>query len=160
MFESLIQIIVIVVLLVIFVIMLYEVVYGYVVCYFGDLIVWQQGWISLNLICYIDLVGIIIILVVIFLFFSGIFFFGYVKLVFVDFNCLCNLKCDMFWVVVVGLGVNLFMVFCWVLMFKLVWLMLVNIFIVLFIEMSKIGIIVNCVLMVFNLILLFFFDGG
>lgn len=160
MFESLIQTIAIAALPVIFAITLHEAAHGYAARYFGDPTAWQQGRISLNPIRHIDLVGTIIIPAAILLFSSGTFLFGYAKPVPVDFNRLRNPKRDMLWVAAAGPGANLFMALCWALMLKLAWLMPVNIFTVPLTEMSKIGIIVNCVLMVLNLIPLPPLDGG
>ena len=160
MLESLIQTIAIAALPVIFAITLHEAAHGYAARYFGDPTAWQQGRISLNPIRHIDLVGTIIIPAAILLFSSGTFLFGYAKPVPVDFNRLRNPKRDMLWVAAAGPGANLFMALCWALVLKLAWLMPVNIFTVPLTEMSKIGIIVNCVLMVLNLIPLPPLDGG
>ena len=59
-----------------------------------------------------------------------------------------------------GPAANLFMAFCWAFMLKLAWLMPGNVFTLPLSEMSKVGIIVNCVLMVLNLLPLPPLDGG
>lgn len=160
MLESLIQTIAVAALPVIFAITLHEAAHGYAARYFGDPTAWQMGRISLNPIRHIDLVGTIIIPAAILLFSGGTFLFGYAKPVPVDFTRLHNPKKDMFWVALAGPGANLFMAFCWALMLKLAWLMPTNDFTVPLSEMSKIGIVVNCVLMVLNLLPLPPLDGG
>lgn len=160
MLESLIQTIAIAALPVIFAITLHEAAHGYAARRFGDPTAWQLGRVSLNPIRHIDPVGTILIPVAILLFSGGTFLFGYAKPVPVDFNRLRNPKRDMLWVAAAGPGANLFMAVCWALMLKLAWLMPANIFTVPLTEMSKIGIIVNCVLMVLNLLPLPPLDGG
>ncbi|MBS1161032.1 MAG: Peptidase [Proteobacteria bacterium] len=160
MMESLIQTIAISALPVIFAITLHEAAHGYVARYFGDPTAWLAGRITLNPIRHIDLVGTIIIPVVILLFSSGTFLFGYAKPVPVDFGRLRHPKRDMLWVALAGPAANLFMAFGWAFVLKLAWLMPVNDYTVPLSEMSKTGIIVNCVLMVLNLLPLPPLDGG
>jgi Zn-dependent protease len=160
MLESLIQTIAIAALPVIFAITLHEAAHGYAARYFGDPTAWQQGRISLNPLRHIDLFGTIIIPASILLFSGGTFLFGYAKPVPVNFGNLRNPKKDMLWVAAAGPGANLFMALCWALMLKLAWLMPSNVFTLPLSEMSKIGIVVNCVLMVLNLLPLPPLDGG
>lgn len=160
MLESLIQTIAVAALPVIFAITLHEAAHGYAARYFGDPTAWQMGRVSLNPVRHIDLVGTIIIPAAILLFSGGTFLFGYAKPVPIDFTRLRNPKKDMFWVALAGPGANLFMAFCWAFMLKLAWLMPSNMFTVPLSEMSKIGIVVNCVLMVLNLLPLPPLDGG
>lgn len=160
MLESLIQTIAIAALPVIFAITLHEAAHGYAARHFGDPTAWQMGRISLNPLRHVDLVGTIIIPASILLFSGGTFLFGYAKPVPVDFGRLRNPKKDMLWVAAAGPGANLFMALCWALMLKLAWLMPSNDFTLPLSEMSKIGIIVNCVLMVLNLVPLPPLDGG
>jgi Zn-dependent protease len=160
MLESLIQTIAIAALPVIFAITLHEAAHGYAARYFGDPTAWQLGRISLNPLRHIDLVGTIIIPVVILLFSGGSFLFGYAKPVPVDFSRLRQPKKDMLWVAAAGPAANLFMALCWALLLKLAWVMPANDFTLPLSEMSKIGIIINCVLMVLNLLPLPPLDGG
>lgn len=160
MFESLIQTIAIAALPVIFAITLHEAAHGYAARHFGDPTAWQAGRISLNPLRHIDLVGTIIIPVVILLFSGGSFLFGYAKPVPVDFGRLRQPKKDMLWVAAAGPAANLFMALCWAVLLKLAWVMPANDFTLPLSEMSKIGIIINCVLMVLNLLPLPPLDGG
>jgi len=160
MLESVIQTIAISALPVIFAITLHEAAHGYAARHFGDPTAFRLGRISLNPLRHIDPVGTILIPAAILLFSGGTFLFGYAKPVPVDFSRLRNPKQDMFWVAAAGPGANLFMAFCWALMLKLAWLLPGNVFTLPLSEMSKVGIIVNCVLMVLNLLPLPPLDGG
>lgn len=160
MIESLIQTIAISALPVIFAITLHEAAHGYVARYFGDPTAWLAGRITLNPLRHIDLVGTIIIPVAILIFSSGTFLFGYAKPVPVDFSRLRHPKRDMLWVALAGPAANLFMACCWAGLLKLAWLMPINDYTMPLSEMSKTGIIVNCVLMVLNLLPLPPLDGG
>jgi Zn-dependent protease len=158
--ESLIQTIAIAALPVIFAITLHEAAHGYAARHFGDPTAWQMGRISLNPVRHIDLFGTIIVPVVILLFSGGSFLFGYAKPVPVDFSRLHHPKRDMLWVAAAGPAANLGMALFWASLLKLAWLLPGNVFTLPLSEMSKIGIIVNCVLMVLNLLPLPPLDGG
>jgi Zn-dependent protease len=160
MIESLLQVIAVAALPVIFAITLHEAAHGYAARYFGDPTAWQAGRISLNPLRHIDPVGTVLIPAAILLFSGGTFLFGYAKPVPVDFSRLRHPKQDMFWVAAAGPGANLFMALGWAFLLKLAWLLPANQFTLPFSEMSKIGITVNCVLMVLNLLPLPPLDGG
>ena len=158
--NALIQTIAISALPVIFAITLHEAAHGYAARYFGDPTAWMQGRVSLNPLRHIDLVGTILIPLAILLFSAGSFLFGYAKPVPVNFGRLRNPKKDMLWVAAAGPLSNLFMALVWAALLKLAWLMPGNQFTLPLSEMSKIGIIINCVLMVLNLLPLPPLDGG
>jgi Zn-dependent protease len=160
MFESLIQTIAVAALPVIFAITLHEAAHGYAALHFGDPTAWQQGRISLNPLRHIDFLGTIVIPAAILIFSAGTFLFGYAKPVPVDFSRLRHPKSDMLWVAAAGPAANLLMAFFWALMLKLAWLMPSHVFTLPLSEMSKIGIVINCVLMVLNLLPLPPLDGG
>jgi len=160
MLESMIQTLAIAALPVIFAITLHEAAHGYAARHFGDPTAWLAGRISLNPLRHIDPFGTIIIPIAILLFSGGTFLFGYAKPVPVDFSRLRKPKQDMFWVAAAGPGANLFMAFCWAFMLKLSWLLPGSEYTLPLAEMSKIGIMVNCVLMVLNLLPLPPLDGG
>ncbi len=160
MLESLIQTLAVAALPVIFAITLHEAAHGYAARHFGDPTAWQLGRISLNPLRHIDPMGTIVIPIAILVFSGGSFLFGYAKPVPVDFGRLGNPKKDMLWVAAAGPLANLFMACCWALMLKFAWLMPSNDFTLPLSEMSKIGIMVNCVLMVLNLLPLPPLDGG
>jgi Zn-dependent protease len=159
-FNALIQTIALAALPVVFAITLHEAAHGYAARHFGDPTAWQLGRISLNPMRHIDPIGTILIPVAILLFSAGSFLFGYAKPVPVDFSRLRQPKRDMLWVALAGPAANLFMALCWAFLLKLAWMMPINTFTVPLSEMSKIGIIINCVLMVLNLLPLPPLDGG
>ena len=157
--NALIQTIAVAALPVIFAITLHEAAHGYAARHFGDPTAWLQGRISLNPLRHIDPVGTILIPIAILLFSGGDFLFGYAKPVPVDFGRLRHPKKDMLWVAAAGPGANLLMACLWALMFKLSWL-LQQFFSTPLARMAEIGIIINCVLMVLNLLPLPPLDGG
>ena len=157
--NAIIQAIAIQALPVIFAITLHEAAHGYAARHFGDNTAWLAGRISLNPLRHIDPIGTILIPAMILLFSSGSFLFGYAKPVPVDFGSLRNPKRDMLWVAAAGSAANLLMAGFWALMFKLSWLM-PDFFSLPLALMAKAGIVINCVLMVLNLLPLPPLDGG
>ncbi|MCK6390509.1 MAG: site-2 protease family protein [Azonexus sp.] len=158
--NALIQTIAISALPVIFAITLHEAAHGYAARYFGDNTAWMLGRVSLNPLRHVDPVGTILIPLAILLFSAGTFLFGYAKPVPVNFAHLRNPKRDMLWVAAAGPLANLFMALVWAAFLKLAWEIPANQFTLPLSEMSKIGIIINCVLMVLNLLPLPPLDGG
>lgn len=158
--NALIQTIAIAALPVVFAITLHEAAHGYAARHFGDPTAWQAGRISLNPLRHIDPVGTVLIPLLILIFSAGSFLFGYAKPVPVNFSRLRNPKRDMFWVALAGPASNLFMALLWAALLKLAWELPVNDFTVPLSEMSKVGVIINCVLMVLNLLPLPPLDGG
>ncbi|MDD5180359.1 MAG: site-2 protease family protein [Gallionellaceae bacterium] len=156
--EHLIQTIAIAAIPILFAITLHEAAHGYVARHFGDMTAYQQGRISLNPIRHIDPVG-TVLLPVLTLWLGGILF-GWAKPVPVNFAALRRPKQDMLWVALAGPGANLFMAFFWALLVKLAWSFPGNYFAEPMLEMAKIGIKINVVLMVLNLLPLPPLDGG
>ena len=157
---DLIQTIAIAALPVIFAITLHEAAHGYVARYFGDSTAWLAGRVSVNPLRHIDLWGTIVIPLVILLFSSGSFLFGYAKPVPVVFGRLRNPKRDMFWVAAAGPAANLVMAMAWAAVLKLAWVMPPNAYKLPLAAMSEIGVTVNIGLMVLNLLPLPPLDGG
>ena len=158
--NALIQLVAVAALPIVFAITLHEAAHGYAARHFGDPTAWRLGRISLNPIRHIDLMGTIVIPLAILLFSGGSFLFGYAKPVPVDFGRLRQPKRDMLWVAAAGPLANLAMALMWAALLKLAWLMPENAYTVPLSEMSKIGIAINCVLMVLNLLPLPPLDGG
>lgn len=160
--ENLIQTITLYALPVIFAITLHEAAHGYVARHFGDLTAYAAGRVTLNPLRHIDLVGTIIVPLSILLLTklagtSG-FLFGWAKPVPVNFANLRNPKRDMLWVAVAGPGVNLAMALGWAVALKLQ--IATGMREAFFMEMAQIGIMINLVLMVLNMLPLPPLDGG
>ncbi len=156
--DQLIQTIALAAIPVLFAITLHEAAHGYVARYFGDMTAYQQGRISLNPARHIDPVG-TILLPLLTLWMGGILF-GWAKPVPVNFNALRNPKKDMLWVALAGPASNLFMAFCWALIATIAMAFPENYYAVPLVKMAMIGININVVLMVLNLLPLPPLDGG
>ncbi|MDR1999967.1 MAG: site-2 protease family protein [Zoogloeaceae bacterium] len=148
---------------VIFAITLHEAAHGYVARHFGDPTAWQAGRITLNPIKHIDPIGTILVPILILLASkaagAGILF-GWAKPVPVDFGRLRRPKQDMLWVAAAGPAANLLMALGWALLLKLAILMPENDYRQPLGEMARIGISINTVLMLLNLLPLPPLDGG
>jgi len=157
-FDQLIQTIAIAAIPILFAITLHEAAHGYVARHFGDMTAYQQGRISLNPLRHIDPVG-TILLPLLTLWMGGILF-GWAKPVPVNFSALRRPKQDMLWVALAGPASNLFMALCWALVAKLAWMSPGSYFAEPMLEMARVGININVVLMVLNLLPLPPLDGG
>jgi Zn-dependent protease len=156
--DQLIQTIAIAAIPILFAITLHEAAHGYVARYFGDMTAYQQGRISLNPMRHIDPVG-TILLPLLTLALGGILF-GWAKPVPVNFSALRNPKKDMLWVALAGPASNLFMALAWALFYKLAWMNPDSYFAEPLMEMASVGIKINAVLLVLNLLPLPPLDGG
>ena len=156
--DQLIQTIALAAIPVLFAITLHEAAHGYVARHFGDMTAFQQGRISLNPVRHIDPVG-TILLPMLTLWMGGILF-GWAKPVPVNFAALRNPKKDMLWVALAGPASNLLMALGWALIAKIALAFPDNYYAVPLLAMAKIGININVVLMVLNLLPLPPLDGG
>ena len=149
---------------VIFAITLHEAAHGYVARLLGDNTAYVLGRVSLNPVRHIDLVGTILlpllILVTSKLLGSGGILFGWAKPVPVDFSALRHPKRDMLWVAAAGPFANLIMAVLWALTLKFVLLAPHHPFTLPLSLMAEVGITVNLVLMVLNLLPILPLDGG
>jgi len=143
---------------ILFAITLHEAAHGYVARYFGDMTAYSQGRISLNPMRHIDPLG-TIALPLLTLVLGGILF-GWAKPVPVNFSALRNPKKDMLWVALAGPASNLFMALAWALSYKLVLMNPDGYFANPLIQMAQVGININVVLLVLNLLPLPPLDGG
>jgi len=143
---------------VLFAITLHEAAHGYVARHFGDMTAYQQGRITLNPLRHIDPVGTILV-PLLSLMMSGLLF-GWAKPVPVNFAALRRPKQDMLWVAIAGPGSNLVMALGWALLYKMAWMFPANYFAEPLLGMSQIGIQINVILMVLNLLPLPPLDGG
>jgi len=157
-FDQLIQTIALAAIPVLFAITLHEAAHGYVARYFGDMTAYQQGRISLNPLRHIDPVG-TILLPLLTLWMGGVLF-GWAKPVPVNFAALRHPKKDMLWVALAGPLSNLFMTMCWALFAKIALAYPENYYSAPLLEMAMIGIKINVVLAVLNLLPLPPLDGG
>lgn len=145
---------------IIFAITLHEAAHGYAARYFGDPTAWQMGRISLNPLRHVDLVGTLIVPALILLVSGGGLLFGWAKPVPVNFGNLRRPKQDMLWVAAAGPGANLVMALGWALILKIVVGLPELAYSVALREMALVGISINGVLMVLNLLPLPPLDGG
>jgi Zn-dependent protease len=143
---------------VLFAITLHEAAHGYVARHFGDMTAYQQGRISLNPLRHIDPVG-TVILPLLTLAIGGILF-GWAKPVPVNFSALRRPKQDMLWVAFAGPAVNLLMALFWGLMAKIAFMSPDNYFAEPLLGMAEIGIKINIILFILNLLPLPPLDGG
>lgn len=157
-FANLIQTVAIYALPVLFAITVHEAAHGYVARHFGDNTAWMLGRVTLNPAKHIDPVGTILMPLLLYFATSGAFLFGYAKPVPVQFGKLRNPKRDMVWVALAGPGANLAQALLWGIAFYL--LQGAGITEPFFIKMCQAGILVNVVMLVFNLFPLPPLDGG
>ncbi len=147
---------------IIFAITVHEASHGYAAKYFGDLTAERLGRITLNPLKHIDPLG-TILLPAITLMFGGVLF-GWAKPVPVNFNNLRNPKKDMLWVAAAGPASNLVMAIFWGILLGYVQRGLqagdFSTSAYLFVEMAYVGISINIVLMVLNLLPMPPLDGG
>jgi Zn-dependent protease len=143
---------------VIFAITVHEASHGYAAKHFGDLTAEKMGRITLNPLKHIDPIGTVLLPALLFLVSSPILF-GWAKPVPVNFAGLRNPKKDMLWVAAAGPASNFVMAVFWVLILK--YSQATPDYVAYFLlEMSKVGIMINLVLMVLNLVPLPPLDGG
>ena len=138
-----------------FAITLHEAAHGWVASKLGDHTARMMGRVTLDPTKHIDPVGTIAIPLVLLLSSSG-FIFGWAKPVPINFNALRNGKNGMIWVALAGPGANIVMAICW--LFLMIISIKMNITVLT--EMGRVGILVNCVLAVFNLLPIPPLDGS
>lgn len=139
---------------VLFAITVHETAHGWTASQFGDHTARMMGRLTLNPIKHIDAVG--TILVPAFLFFVSGFIFGWAKPVPINSSALRSPKKDMLWVALAGPLSNFIMSVLWLLVIVIA----VNMNSQLFVDMGQIGVQINLVLAVLNLIPLPPLDGG
>ncbi len=145
---------------VLFAITLHEVAHGWVANKLGDSTAKMLGRLSLNPIKHVDPVGTIAVPAVLLLIGSP-FMFGWAKPVPVNFRNLKNYRSDMVMVAAAGPGANLLMAIMWIILLVLFAQMIPDENIARgFMDMSKNGIMINLVLLVFNLLPIPPLDGG
>ena len=138
-----------------FAITLHEAAHGWVASKLGDHTARMMGRVTLDPTKHIDPIGTIAIPLVLLLSSSG-FIFGWAKPVPINFSALRNGKNGMIWVALAGPGANIVMAICWL----FVMIIAIKMNITVLIEMGRVGILVNCVLAVFNLLPIPPLDGS
>ncbi len=140
----------------------HEASHGYAAKYFGDLTAERMGRISLNPFKHIDPLG-TILLPALTLFFGGVLF-GWAKPVPVNFGNLRHPKKDMLWVAAAGPASNFVMAVLWSLLLGTIkYKLSQGVYSPLFpflLQMSFVGVTINVVLMVLNLLPMPPLDGG
>ena len=139
----------------VFAITLHEAAHGWVASKLGDHTARMMGRVTLDPTKHIDPIGTIAIPLVLLISSSG-FIFGWAKPVPINFNALRSGKSGMIWVALAGPGANLLMAIGWL----FVMIIAINMNIPVLIEMGRVGILVNCVLAVFNLLPIPPLDGS
>lgn len=139
---------------ILFAITIHETAHGWVAAKLGDKTAWMMGRLTLNPIKHIDPIGTIVVPAV--LYYTSGFIFGWAKPVPINYNALRSPKIDMLWVAIAGPMSNFIMAFLWLLMM----LLAVNNNIGFLVKMAQIGIYINLLLAVLNLLPLPPLDGG
>lgn len=156
---TLVQIIAVAILPVLFAITVHEVAHGWVARLLGDDTAARLGRLSVNPLKHIDPVGTLLIPGLLVLFKTG-FLFGWAKPVPVDFGRLRQPKRDMALVAAAGPASNLLMAVVWALLVRLALALNIDYVSVPLLLMGQVGIGVNVVLMLINLIPIPPLDGG
>ncbi len=139
---------------------LHEVAHGWMAKMYGDRTAEMLGRLSLNPIKHIDPIG--TVLLPAFMAITTGFIFGWAKPVPVAFNNLRNPKKDMAKVALAGPGANLIMMILWVIFLKVALLLPATMsgLSIPLLYMACVGVYINCILMVLNLLPLPPLDGG
>jgi len=139
---------------VLFAITVHEAAHGWVASLLGDHSARMMGRVTLNPIKHVDLVGTIIVPA--FLYFTAGFIFGWAKPVPVNFRALRSPKKDMLWVAIAGPMSNFIMATLWL----IVIFVAINTGSQFLADMAQVGIQINLLLAVLNLLPLPPLDGG
>src|SRR6056300_817506 len=136
----------------------HEAAHGYAAKHFGDKTAYYLGRITLNPIKHIDPLGTVVIPGMLLLL-SAPFLFGWAKPVPVNFSNLNNPKKDMMWVALAGPASNLLMAIIWAIILGLFKSSGAS-YALFIIGMAQVGIMINLVLMLLNLLPIPPLDGG
>jgi len=145
---------------ILFAITVHEAAHGWMAGRFGDRTAEMLGRVTLNPIKHIDPVGTIIVPILMLI--TTPFIFGWAKPVPINSRNLRNPKRDMVAVAFAGPGANLCMALIWALVFHLTFdaSPVLNRGFSFFPEMARIGLFINLLLMIFNLLPILPLDGG
>jgi Zn-dependent protease len=143
---------------ILFAITLHEAAHAYAAKYFGDMTAYQLGRTNFNPIHHIEPFGTILLPLLTLWAFN--LPFGWAKPVPVKFGNLRHPKKDMLWVAIAGPASNLVMALIWAGFYKLAWLFPDNYFASPLLQMAEIGVYINVILLVLNMLPLPPLDGG
>lgn len=139
---------------------MHEAAHGYVAWRFGDQTAWVLGRVTLNPLRHIDPVGTVLVPAVLLLastvLHTGGFLFGWAKPVPVNFRRLRNAKTSMVWVALAGPAANALQLVAWTAVLQLA-AVIGSGFLM---DVANAGIMINLMLMVFNLLPILPLDGG
>ena len=157
---SSVQLIAIAIIPIVFAVVVHEVAHGWVALQLGDDTAYRMGRLTLNPLKHIDPIGTILVPIVLILTLG--FAFGWAKPVPVNFNNLRNQRRDTALVAIAGPFSNLLMAMAWLVIGKLATLLpnSLAMFASPLIYMSMFGVLINSILMVFNLLPIPPTDGG
>lgn len=137
---------------------LHEVAHGWAARYLGDPTAASLGRLSLNPIKHIDPIGTIAVPAILLM--LGGFLFGWAKPVPVNMNRLNDPKRDMALVAAAGPASNFVMALIWAYIMKIGLTSDAELIRLVFVEMGKVGLFINLILMVLNMIPIPPLDGG
>jgi Zn-dependent protease len=159
-FLQLVQTVAIYSLPVLFAITLHEAAHGYVARHFGDMTAHAQGRISLNPARHIDVVGTIVVPALLLVVTGGKFAFGWAKPVPVNYSALRKPRLHLALVAAAGPAANLAMLLAWAGALHLALMLPEGSTAEFLARLSVAGVVVNLVIMVFNLLPILPLDGG
>ena len=139
---------------------LHEAAHGYVARHFGDMTAHAQGRISLNPARHVDIVGTIVVPALLLIVTAGKFAFGWAKPVPVNYSALRKPRLHMTLVAAAGPAANLAMLLGWAAALHVVMLFPAGSMTEFLARLSVAGVVVNLVIMAFNLLPILPLDGG
>ncbi len=145
---------------VLFAITLHEAAHGYVARHFGDVTAYAQGRISLNPIRHVEIFGTIVVPVLLLAATYGKFAFGWAKPVPVNYSALRNPRVHMGLVAAAGPAANLAMLLFWAVLLRGGVELPAGAVTEFLVKLAAAGVVVNLVILVFNLLPVLPLDGG